>query len=163
MIVIREADASNIPKIVDLWVEFMAEHDSLIIAADPKLKDFETKEKDIEPLYENFLRLNFESKKGTVFIAESGKSLVGYILVFIKDELPIYENKKVGYISDLYVKEQFRHKGISTQLVDKAMGWFKQKKLKFAAIPLYAANKHAYQIYKKYGFMDYKLEMRRKV
>ncbi|MEK6972518.1 MAG: GNAT family N-acetyltransferase [archaeon] len=163
MIVIKEADISYVPKIVDLWVEFMAEHDKIIIDADPKLKDFEIKEKGMGPIYEKFLRLNFESKKGTVFIAEADKALVGYILVFIKDEIPIYENKKVGYVSDLYVKEQFRHKGISSELMNKAIGWFKQKKLKVAAIPLYAANKHAYSIYKKYGFMDYRLEMRRKV
>ena len=41
--IIRRASLDNVEKIVDLWIEFMNEHDKTIIKENPLLFDFEKK------------------------------------------------------------------------------------------------------------------------
>ena len=161
--IIKEANLSDVPKIADLWIEFMKEHDNIIINENPKLKEFEIKDNNRDGSYKEFLNSHMESKDGTVFIAENNGEIVGYALIFIKDEIPIYKNKKIGCASDLYVKKNFRNKGISSKLRDKSIEWFKEKGIKFLSTPMYPDNKFVHSLFKKWGFFDYKIEMRKKI
>lgn len=159
--IIKKADSNRVNEIVDLWLEFMDEHDKIIINDNPVLKNYESKDKNMGESYKEFLKSYIESDKGIVYLAEENEEIIGYTLIFIKNEIPIYENKKVGYISDLYVKKDFRKKGISTQLKDRSLEWFKDKGIKIIAVPMYPDNKHAHSLYKKWGFIDYKFELRK--
>lgn len=161
--IIKEAQLKQIPEIVKLWKEFMIEHDEIIITENPKLQELEIKDSQMETSYLEFLKLQLKSAKGTVFIAEENNKIVGYTLILIKDEIPIYQNKKIGCISDLYVKKNFRNRGLSSRLKDKSIEWFKEKGIKFVSVPLYPDNKFAHSLYQRWGFFDYKLEMRKKI
>ena len=160
---IKEAEVSDVSSIVKLWIEFMNEHDKIVISENSELQEFEVKEDNMEKSYEEFLKSHIDSPDGTIFIALEDNIIIGYTLIFIKDEIPIYKNKKIGYISDLYVKRDYRTKAISSELKDKSFEWFKGKGIKFIAVPLYPDNKHAHSVYKKWGFFDYKVEMRKKI
>lgn len=160
---LKEANLDDVPKIVDLWVEFMEEHDNIIVNENPKLKEFEIKENNMGESYKEFLKFHINSSEGTVFIAEENGEIIGYALIFIKDEIPIYQNKKIGVASDLYVKKNFRNKGISSELGDKSFAWFKEKGINFVSAPMYPDNKFAHSLFKKWGFFDYKIEMRKKI
>lgn len=161
--IIKVANSEHIPKIVDLWIEFMKEHDEIIINENSELKEFEIKDKNIGDAYSKFLKSNIESENCAIFIAEENGDIVGYTLIFIKDEIPIYKNKKIGVISDLYVKKDFRGRGISSKLMESSMEWFKEKGIKFISAPLYPTNKFAHSLTKKWGFVDYKVEVRKKI
>ena len=76
---------------------------------------------------------------------------------------PTYKNKKIGIISDLYIKKNFRNRRISSKLKDRFIEWFKEKGIRFIAAPLYPDNKFAHSLTKKWGFVDYKLEVRKKI
>jgi len=93
---------------------------------------------------------------GVVFIAEVDGKTAGFSLVFVKDEIPIFEIEKYGYISDLYVKEEFRGKGVSSNLKEAAVEWCKNKGLKHVSIAVYSDNKFAHDLYNQRGFFDYK-------
>lgn len=160
---IKKANSSDIKEIVKLWLDFMNEHDQIIFKNDHRLKKFETKRKDIGEKYKTFIKTYIGSKNGVVFLVVENNNIVGYALVFIKNEIPIYKCKQIGYISDLYIKNNFRNKGLSTKLKNQIMAWFKTKKITSVAVPLYPANKKAYSIYKNWGFFDYKVEMRIKI
>lgn len=161
--IIKKATLGDVPKIVDLWIEFMEEHDYIIISENSNLRGYEIKDKEMKKTQRKFLKSHIKSTKGDVFIAEENGGVVGYTLIFIKDEIPIYKNKKIGYISDLYVKKGFRNRGISSKFKDKSMEWFKKRGVRFIAVPVYPANKLAHSVYKNWGFLDYKLEMRKKI
>ncbi|MFH2106759.1 MAG: GNAT family N-acetyltransferase [Candidatus Micrarchaeota archaeon] len=164
-IAIREASFEDLPQIVMLWSEFMKEHDQIVISADPKLKEFVAKDEKgmIEGKYFSYVEKTMKAGDGTVFIAEESGKLVGYILTLINDEIPIFKTKKLGYISDLYVTNRFRKKGISSKLRDCAIEWFKKKGINVISIRVYPANRSAHSIYKKWGFFDYHVEMRRRI
>lgn len=161
--IIKKANSEDIPKIVDLWLEFMKEHDKIIINENSLLKEYEIKDENMGDSYSEFLKTHIESEEGVVFTAEENGEIIGYALIFIKDEIPIYKNKKIGIISDLYVKKDFRNHGISSKLKDKSIGWFKEKGIKFISAPLYPDNKFTHSLTKKWGFIDYKVEMRKKI
>ncbi len=163
MLEIREASLKDVPEIVRLWTEFMGHHDKLVLKENKKLKSFLVKRKNAADKYKEFLQEHFKLKKGTVFLAEVDDTIVGFTLVIVKDEIPIFEIKKIGYVSDLFVKEKFRKLGISSKLRDEAITWFKKKGLKHMSIGLYNDNKFARSVYKRWGFFDYKIEMRRQI
>ena len=161
--IIKKANQNNIKEIVQLWLDFMNEHDQIVLKNDPRLKAFEAKRKDMGEKYEVFIKSYIGSKNGVVFLAIEKHNIVGYTLVFIKEEIPIYKCEYVGYISDLYVKDGSRSQGLSTKLKNQAIAWLKGKKMTCAAVPLYPANTVAHSIYEKWGFFDYKVEMRMKI
>jgi len=160
---IVKAKPNNIKEIVQLWLDFMNEHDQIVLKADPQLLGFIAKQKDMAKKYEIYLKTYIKTKNSVIFVATENNTIVGYIRVLIKEEIPIFQCKQMGYISDLYIKEGFRSQGLSTKLKNQALAWLKTKKMTCVAMPMYPANKNAHAIYEKWGFFDYKVEMRMKI
>lgn len=52
---------------------------------------------------------------------------------------------------------------LSPRLKGKAIKWLKNKGLKHVSIIVYVDNKFAHSVYRKWGFFDFKMEMRRKI
>jgi len=159
---IREAGLEDIPQIVEMWVEFLKQHDKIVLGANKRLAPYVLRKKSAAKNYGEFLQERMGSG-GVVFIAELGGKTAGYSLVFAKDEIPIFEIETYGYISDLYVKEEFRGKGVSSSLKEAAVAWCKKKGLKHISIALYPDNKFAHDLYNKWGFFDYKTEVRKEI
>ncbi|MFC1800586.1 GNAT family N-acetyltransferase [Nanoarchaeota archaeon] len=162
---IKKAILKDLPVIVKLWVEFMKDHDKIVLKRNKKLKPYTDKinMKSAGGKYRKFVRESIKSKKGAVFIAEVDGVAVGFTLVLIKDEISVFKIKKLGHVTDLFVKEEFRGRKISSGLMSEARKWLKSKGMKYMSIGLYFDNRNAHSVYKKWGFMDFKLEMRRKV
>lgn len=163
MLSIRKASLKDIPTIVNMWKEFMAFYKNTIIKQDPKLKPYLRKKKNIESIFKKFVEKHIHSKNGMVHIAEVDSKPVGYSVTFIKHNFPFFYLKKIGYISEIFVKKKFRGMEISSKLKDKAIKWFREKKIKYISIAVYDDNKLAHSIYKKWGFFDYYTDMRKKI
>lgn len=163
MILVRKAALRDIPSVVTIWNEFMKDHVNTVLKRNKKLSIYTPRKEKAENTYRAFIKKQLKSGKGAIFLAEADATIAGYILVLIKDEIPIFKLKKIGYISDLYVKREFRGLKISSKLKDEAISWLKRKGLKHVSIGLYIDNEFAHSVYKKWGFFDYKLEMRRKM
>jgi len=163
MISIRKAGLKDISLIVNIWDEFMKNHDQIVLKKNKKIKPYNDRLKNSPANYKKFVQKNLKSGKGSVFIAEVDGKVAGYTLISIKDNIPIFKLKRFGYFSDLYVKEQFRKLKISSKLKDEAIKWFKQKRITYISIGLYSDNKFAHSVYKKWGFMDYHIDMRKKI
>ena len=161
MVLMRAATARDIPAIVTIWEEFMKDHDAMLIKENPILKPYLYKNKNASNNYKKFVQKHIKSKNGIVYIAEIDGKIAGYTLIFIKDEIPIFKIKKTGFGSDLFVKKEFRGRNISSKLSSIAIKWLKGKAIKCLSLTLYSDNKLAHSIYKKWGFIDYKIEMRK--
>ena len=163
MILVRKATLRDIPLVISLWKEFVKEHDMMVTDRNKKLITYVHKKLNAADMWRVFIKKQLKSKKGTVFLAQVDGTAAGFILVLVKDEIPIFKIEKMGYVSDLFVKKEFRGLGISSKLCDRAMKWLGQKGLKHVSIGLYVDNEFAHSVYKKFGFFDYKLEMRRRI
>lgn len=163
MISIRKASLKDVSTIISMWKEFMAFYKGTIIKQDPKLKPYLRKKKNIENIFKKFVEKHIYSKNGMVHIAEVDKKPVGYSIIFIKHNFPFFYLKKIGYISEIFVKKKYRGKDISSRLKDEAIKWFKEKGIMYISIAVYDDNRMAHEIYKKWGFFDYYTDMRKRI
>ena len=68
-----------------------------------------------------------DRKEGQIFLAESGDELVGCIMAFLPKDNPIYAARPRGRISDIYVKPEYRRKGVASELVKRALAFLEKK------------------------------------
>lgn len=160
---IRDAKIGDIPILLELWKELMREHEKIVIKENPELKAQLILRKDSKEIMRKFFQKNIRSRKAMVFVAEINGKLVGYCMVFIKKNSPVYKLKEFGYISDLFVKESFRGMKISSGFRDKALEWFRKKSVKHMTLDVFVNNKHAHEIYNKWGLFDYTINMRKMI
>ncbi len=102
---------------------------------------------------EYFARL-IVGDKSACFVAEENGEIVGYLMAYCGE----YAYRNVNPISELenmFVKEEFRNKGIGSKLVEEFKKWSKEKGAKRLKVMLYATNLDALEFYKKHGFADF--------
>ncbi len=107
------------------------------------------------------LRKNLLSKKVCYFVAEEKGEFVGYSGVEIEKSWSIMTLKEVGHIFQLYVRPNYRKRGIAERLCKAAFLWFNEKKLRWYKVLVYINNPHVKNYYEKYGFEPYVLEYRK--
>lgn len=163
MINIRTGKIKDVPQVANLWKEFMIEHDRNVVKNNKLLKEQVIKLKTGNQKFKTHLIKLLKTRKGKLFVAEDNGNIVGYNLAQIKSEIPVFKLRRFGLIADLYIKKEFRGQGIATIFKDKAVEWFKRNNLRYMSINVYPDNSHAYMIYKKWGFTDFKLTMRKKI
>jgi ribosomal protein S18 acetylase RimI-like enzyme len=161
--IIRAAKLRDAPAVLELWQEFMKYHAEDLIKKDKRLMPHLEKKKDAPMLFFKYLKNCLRSKEHLVVVAEDNKKLVAYSLLEIKKNIPIFKAEKIGHFHDLFVKKEYRGKRISSMLKEKGIAWFKKNKIKYLSIQVYNDNEHAHNIYKKWGFFDFHIEMRRKI
>jgi ribosomal protein S18 acetylase RimI-like enzyme len=103
------------------------------------------------------------SKNGLVLIVEVDKKIAGYLIIMIKNNVPIFKLEKLGEITDLYIKEEFGGKGISSKLRDEILKWCKKKNISTITLDVLPENIHAIRIYEKWGFNEFLIEMRMRI
>ncbi|MFH1784850.1 MAG: GNAT family N-acetyltransferase [Candidatus Micrarchaeota archaeon] len=157
---IRIAKKSEISDIIPLWKKLMEHHRNL--AKDNK-KDFYELLPKSELKWKQWAIREIEKKNAIIFIAIEKKKIIGYSLNIIKKNIPIFKIKKLGHFSDLYIEPEYRSKGIGRKFMTLAMKWFKKKKIKYLSIAAHALNPNAARIYRKFGFIDFHIEMRMKL
>ena len=68
---------------------------------------------------------------------------------------PIKKDKKVAVLSDLYVDEQHRNKGIASQLIIASMELIKQNwNIESIYLNVFNKNEEAIKLYEKLGFQQ---------
>lgn len=91
-----------------------------------------------------------EGKYCRIYCARKDNELAGYATVYNT------KNKGEQYIEDIFVKEEYRGKGIGKAIIQKILQDFKGKKL---AISTSVKNKSAIEFYKKSGFKEYRITL----
>ncbi len=92
---------------------------------------------------------------GCVLVADLGGAAVGFLVAFIEEDDGHYlklEARKHGYISDLFVEDAARGKGVARALIAKAENLFREMGIKKMQIGVLAANEGARTVYEKAGY-----------
>lgn len=94
------------------------------------------------------LLLRFLRKEPFRFlVAEVDGNVVGTTIVS--------QNGKVGYISTVMVHPYYRGRGIAKKLVEKAISYIRQRRMKMAVLHVDPVNKPAKSLYAKLGFKEF--------
>jgi GNAT superfamily N-acetyltransferase len=158
---IRKAKIKDIDTILILQKELMKSQIEIIKTFRPEhLTDIKPK-RDMEKEVISFISSSVRSKNGLVLLAEIDGKPAGYLLVLIKKNIPIFKLEKLGEITEIYVRQQYRGTGISTNLKNEAFKWLKSRGIKKVTLNVFPDNKKGLPIYKKWGFSPYIYQMRR--
>ncbi|MCK4669976.1 MAG: GNAT family N-acetyltransferase [Nanoarchaeota archaeon] len=131
------------------------------------IKDYETHHKEFFDLKKKFdkksLKQHFhkslENKDMQTFVAEEKEKIIGFITVELRERIPFYKIKKLGFISSLIVYPEHRRKGIADKLLKEAIKWFKKKKAKYFDLDTAVKNKGALKFYKRHKIYPIKYKL----
>ncbi len=88
-----------------------------------------------------------------IFLCEENEKIVGYVYGYLTEE------KKI-IIDALFVMEEYRKKGIATQLLECIKSWAKEIDISIIEISVLLKNEKARSLYQKMGFMPFKETLR---
>lgn len=154
---IRKARLNDVTEIVELWKDLMDHH------RDFNSRKVQTIKKNGKEIFRSYARICIRSRNALVLVAEEKGKLVGYSLNNIKKNIPVYLPEKYGYFSDLFVKKEFRGRGISTEFIKAAISWFKKKGIRQARIMADTDNRRTLKIYRHWGMIPGHLELMKKI
>jgi len=163
MITVRRANLKDIPQLIDMIRDFIHHGETLVKKEHEDDLVFIKKRSDAVDKIRDYFRRCIHSRNATIFVAEHKDTIVGYTLITIKKNIPIFKMEWLGYVSDLYIREKYRGLGASTLLKDEAFSWFKEKGITHTSIIVDPFNYRALTIYKKWGFNEFFLELRTKI
>lgn len=160
---IRSARLADTEELVAMWNEFAREHRRMVMQKTKPFGTFYTKRGDAAEMVERYFRKNIRSRNSAVYLAETDGTPVGYLLILIRKNPPVFIIDRIGYIDSLYVRKPFRAAGLSSRFKEIAVDWFRGKGLTHMSLNVAPENSHAHAIYKGWGFLDFQIEMRMKI
>jgi GNAT superfamily N-acetyltransferase len=112
--------------------------------------------------YYNLITL-MGSSKATVLVAVVNNEIVGSGFAKIMTAKSYQKHKKYAYLGFMYVKDEFRGKGINRKIIENLIEWSKNKNLEEVRLHVYNDNLSAKNAYLKTGFKPTLLEMQMSV
>jgi ribosomal protein S18 acetylase RimI-like enzyme len=144
---IRKAKHSDVDRVTALWCEFMDFH----AGYDPCF----TRRKGSVEIFKKYLHEQISSRKALLLVAEDHKDLIGYLLAKIEERPPVFELRRIGFISDTAVTGDIRNKGVGTRLYKESLKWFKKRNVDRVELIVATTNPISTRFWKKLGFKSY--------
>lgn len=146
---IRKAKQEDMKQVQDLRYKLSKyEKDIGLNIAVPEWGYTEVGERD----YNYFLNKQF------IYVAEEDEKILGFITGEILAKKEWY-TVQLGTINNLYVLDEYRHKGIGKQLMQTMMDSFKEKEIKTFELYAFSNNVDAIKFYEDIGFKKYNVQM----
>ena len=160
MIVVRKARVKDINLILEFEKKLYDNQVKIMNKFSPQHNIDIALKSDYKEILFKYLKSMIYSKHGAIFISEFNNKPVGHIILSIQKSHPIFNMKYFGRINTVYINKEFRRRGISTRLKDEALKWFKSKNINRVSLYVFPDNKHAIDVYKKWGLTSSIFEMR---
>ena len=108
-------------------------------------------------LVKDYFKNVIKNENNILLCYEEDNIIKGYI--YLK---PVVNDDKKGYLIDgLYVDTMYRNNGIATKLIENAIKILKDNNLNFIDINVMANNIDAINLYKHFGFNEFKISLRK--
>ena len=151
-ITIRDAREDDLDGVIDLWEQLADHHemlsDQFALAPDSKRK------------WSKYLRERFEEISTKLIVAEEDGKIVAFMLCLLEPNYPILKERKIGVISDVYVRQERRRKGLAKKMLDVAVAWFKKNKVRTVRLNVAAENLEARAAWRLIGFEPLMIDKR---
>jgi GNAT superfamily N-acetyltransferase len=94
-------------------------------------------------------------RSGFAAIAEADSKPIGYLAGEVLGPQSYRTLKKIGYLGNMFVLDEYRGRNIGTDLVEAFLAWCKAKGCERIKVEVSAGNKDALRFYKRFDFKDY--------
>jgi diamine N-acetyltransferase len=121
-------------------------------------------QKPIGPVREQEYYSGLISDEGVgLFVAETGKKLIGFVHAIIRDTqtIPVlvFVPRLYAVVESIAVKSEFRSHGIGRMLMDKMQEWAIAKSATSIELNVYEFNETAISFYERLGFQTFSRKM----
>jgi len=109
---------------------------------------------DSKEKYIEYIKSRIDDRNFKILICEVENVVIGYVMGWILERPPIYLKRKTGYLSNIFVDERFRDKGVGKKLYYNMEKWFIENSVDFVEISADSRNTSTINKFRKYGFKD---------
>ena len=95
-----------------------------------------------------------------VVVAELESEIIGSGYVRIEDSKVYLKHPQHAYLGFMYVKPEYRGKGVNKKVVDALKDWATKRGITEFRLDVYSENSPAIKAYEKIGFKKHLIEMR---
>lgn len=152
---IKKARNEDLDEIVDMWYSLASKHQEM-------MRGYELSD-DCRENWRSFVEEGMEREGMCTFVGVKNGNLVGFLNVVIRERLGIFEEKNVGMILDVFVKETERGEGVGTVLTKRAERWIKNRGVSIAVLTVSPENDRAVEFWEGSGYETYLLKKRKKL
>ena len=149
---IREARIDDLGEIVELWQQMIDHH--------TRLSPHFTLSEDGRDRYSKYLARKFSEKSTKLLVASQGGKLVGFMLCLLSPNVPVFRERTIGVVSDVYVEPSLRKKGVTKEMLKVALRWFHKNKVSTVQLSVAAANLEARAAWGQMGFKPHMMMKR---
>ena len=101
------------------------------------------------------LRAQLRDPDAAAWLAVGGPELVGYCAVRVDRAPAIHRERARGEITDLWVREGWRRRGVARRLVDRAFEWAGERGAEHAEVRVSSANEVGRAFWTALGFGNF--------
>lgn len=149
---IRKATQDDLESIVWLSEEMLDFHCSL----DPYYGIYRAYEDSTE-----FYKEELQEEHKLYLVAENeGGDIVGFASASITS-MPDTDAPSIGILVTNFVSEPYRGKGVGTAFHEKRMTWFREHNVKHVEMSVDVRNTKALEMWKKSGFEEYQIKLKK--
>ena len=109
---------------------------------------------DAEKVMRRFLADLSSSSHSSLFIAESGGEIIGFLSGELREGSPAFSSKTWAAVEDVYVVPELRSHGIGRDLFEAFQEWAHQKGATGVSLQVAAGNRRARGFYERLGFRE---------
>lgn len=141
---IRRATTFEVDAVVDLWHELIRGHrkfESRIFLSNNSKRE-----------YKKYVMYHIINPDSVLVVAKSEEDVLGYCLAFKYRNLPVFQPREIGYISDMSVRGTHKGKGIGSLLLEYVRNWFKDEGISLIQLQCYQTNEKGKEFWERHGF-----------
>jgi ribosomal protein S18 acetylase RimI-like enzyme len=132
----------------------------MLVAHHARLSPLFESAEDGRGKWSKYLDNRFSEKSTRLIVAQEDGELVGFMLCLLQPNAPIFKERTIGVISDVYVNEERRRKGVAKEMLKVALRWFKKNRVRTVSLSVAAANFEARVAWGQLGFKPHMIHKR---
>lgn len=142
---VRRAQVRDLPAVTRLWRELVGFHEAL------GGQDFRLPP-GAEADWKRYLRAHLGKGDQLLLVAEREGETVGFLLGSVELRPGVFMERRYGHISDAYVQEPHRGRGVGKALASDALRWFEAKRVVRVRLKTDVRNTLGFEFWKRLGF-----------
>ncbi|GMU74306.1 MAG: hypothetical protein AMXMBFR44_5030 [Candidatus Campbellbacteria bacterium] len=149
---LRKAREQDIPQIIELS-GLLADHHHV-------LDSYWKAGSETKNTFGEFIKSELEKTNVMLLVAEVNQKVVGYFSAEISPTKPVIFVPYIGHISNGFLLEEYRGKGIAKKAVEQFLSWFKKQNVKVAELTVDSRNVEGVRAWEGMGFKEYMKRMK---
>jgi len=110
--------------------------------------------------WSKYLAKKYSEKSTRLVVATHDNDIVGFMLCLLSPNVPVFKERTLGIVSDVYVQPRLRNKGITREMLKTCLKWFHKNKVKSIQLNVAAANLEARAVWGQLGFKPHMIQKR---